>query len=225
MNIGIQHILLHLFQKRHHPLLVPPQHPRIQPQTRRRQHLNHILQKEIPNPLLPLPLRPRPQRPLRLHVRHAHEPRLAQQLREPPRRGHVDARLRRRVAAVPAGEGAVGRQAAVVAAERRRPLLALEPGAGLEGGVGGGEEGGPVAHGHAEHARVHEVEAARAEGPGFGGVVDDEGAVRGHVAGLDGREVGAGDMGGCVRRGEVDGPGAGAGADVEDFERGGWRGG
>jgi len=110
---------------------------------------------------------------------------------------------------VPRGHGGV------VGVDAGPAVHVLEPAAGLEAAVGLAVDGDPVLEGAGEVADVDVVEGVFGVGPGLGGVVELELAVGRHPRGLDGREVDAGDFGVGELVGEVDGPDAGAGADVE----------
>lgn len=86
------------------------------------------------------------------------------------------------------------RQGAVVGARVHGDLLALDVAAGAQVGEGLREEGGPVAHGAVEDARVHVVEVVVREGPRLLDVIDLVFDVGGGEARLDGREVDAVDL-------------------------------
>ena len=117
-----------------------------------------------------------------------------------------------------------GWQAPIIALQRRPDLLDLDPPSRLQVVVALLKEARPVAHDETEHAAVDEVELL-VEHPVCLGVVDDEVAVWRDEGWLDGREVGANDLGSWVLFGELDGPDARARADVEDVgRRGGERG-
>lgn len=112
---------------------------------------------------------------------------------------------------------AVGPHGAVVAVRGRVGFLALHVAAGLEVGEGAGDDGAEVVEAAEQDAGVDVGEVGgRVEPVGLGGVVDEEVDVGGDGGGLDGREVGADDGGGGEELGHLDGPDAGAGADVED---------
>ena len=74
----------------------------------------------------------------------------------------------------------------------------------------------PVVDGCVAGAEMDEVEAVVAEGPRVVEVVDFEFAVRWYPVWLDGGQVGSDHSTVRVFVGEVDGPDAGAGAEVED---------
>lgn len=110
----------------------------------------------------------------------------------------------------------VGAHGGVVGHGLDRVLDNLDVAAGLGVGIGLLEEEVPVGDAAEELADVDEVEVVGREGPGEADVVDFEAAVGRDPLGLDGRQVGAGDGGGGILVGHVDGPDAGAGAAVED---------
>lgn len=118
---------------------------------------------------------------------------------------------------VPLRDGRVRGDAAVVADEVGRVLHLLEEAAGLERAEALRVQLRAVAHGGVGGADVDEVEAGLAERPLVVEVVDLELAVRRHPVRLDGRQVGADHAARGEVVGEVDGPDARAGAEVEDF--------
>lgn len=113
-------------------------------------------------------------------------------------------------------------------------FLHFEVAARLQVGEALAEEPGPGFEAEGQHARVDEVEAGavgvrvrgregfgEGVGPFFFDVVDLELAVGGDPDRLHGGEVDAGDGGAGVLVGEVNGPDAGAGSEVEDGVGGG----
>lgn len=102
-------------------------------------------------------------------------------------------------------------------------LLELDPAAGRQIAPNLRHQRAPVPHPDRYRARVDVVEGL-VEDPRRGDVVDEELDVRRHGGRLNGREVDADHACGGVRFGEVDRPGAGAAADVEDGAEGGGRG-
>lgn len=108
----------------------------------------------------------------------------------------------------------------VVAEDPGVVLLHLDPAAGPQVLHDLGVEARPVGRGAAEGAAVDVVEVLRGrEGPARLEVVDVEFAVGGDPVRLDRGEVDAVDLGGGEFLGHVDGPDAGAAAEVEDAER------
>lgn len=95
-------------------------------------------------------------------------------------------------------------------------LKVLDPAARDGGAEGLLVERAPVADAAVEAADVDVVEGLGRIRPLELRVFDVEHAVWRHPHGLDGADVGADDLGGRVGVGHVDGPDAGAGADVED---------
>ena len=92
----------------------------------------------------------------------------------------------------------------------------LDPTARAEAGERLAEIARPVAQADDHHAAVDVVELL-VEGPVGFGIVDDEVAVWRHETWLDGGQVGTCNARVWVLVCKVDGPDAGAAADVEDF--------
>lgn len=127
---------------------------------------------------------------------------------------------------LPAQHGVGILNGAVVALAQGDGLLELEPAARLQVGVALAHEAVPVGDGAAQGADVDVVKVlVRAVDPLALGVVDVELCIGGHPGGLDGAEVGAKDVAARVLVGKVNGPDAGAGANVEGPARGGADGG
>jgi len=96
-------------------------------------------------------------------------------------------------------------------------LVQLDPAAGLEAVVDLAEESWPVADGGGHVADV-DVVVALGLCPVKLGIVDDEADVGGHPGWLDGAEVVSNDICAGIEVAEVDGPDAGASANVEDTQ-------
>lgn len=103
-----------------------------------------------------------------------------------------------------------------VALQLDAELKVLEVAAGGQRRVGLLVEPEPVVDAAVQHADVHKVKGAGLPGPVELRVVDVELAVGRYPARLDGADVGADDLGGREGVRHVDGPYAGAGADVQD---------
>ena len=82
-----------------------------------------------------------------------------------------------------------------------------------------GEQTRPVLDGGIAMARMHKVEVVARIQPLALGVVDHEAHIGRHPGRLDGREVDAEHLGGRVGVAHLDGPDAGAGAEVDDVLR------
>ena len=171
------------------------------------------------NLLEPLVLRPRVQRDFIHALLDVDEARLLvpalQLVRDPNRPTERHSRVVE--VAGPLEEGKVRPHGAVVAERGGVGFLALHVTAGLEVLEGAGDDGAKVFEAAEQDAGVDVGEVGgRVEPVRLGGVVDEEVDVGGDGGGLNGREVGADDGGGREEVGHVDGPDAGAGADVED---------
>lgn len=150
-----------------------------QPHTDNIQPIGQILPFKKPNGLEPLVLRPGIRRHLEYHILDILKPGSSKPL--PKVLGIFERRAEgiRRFAdqPIPFPEGAVGRQARVIAAQPAIEAFELHPPAGLDVVVALSDEGGKVADGENEIAREDEVEVVFAEGPGCFDVVDFEVAV------------------------------------------------
>lgn len=159
-------------------------------------------------------------------IRHIGKPRLLQPPRNP--RGHIHrlAKLRTRPIEphLPIHDRLGRLMRPIIRQHPRLKLLRLEPAPGLEMRKHLLQQPGPVANTAAHTAGVDVVERLGwGERPVALGVVDEEAAVGGRPAGLDGAEVCAKDVGVREVFGHVEGPFTGAGADVEDAAaRGVW---
>ena len=125
------------------------------------------------------------------------------------------------------GERVGGGHGAVVAVGAEIDVDGFEVArARFEVGEGGFQQISERGQAAEHHGRVDEVEGGVFPRPGrFGRVVDLEEEVRRDGGGLDGAEVGPRDGGAGVGVGHLEGPDAGAGADIEDGGGGGEEGG
>ncbi len=102
----------------------------------------------------------------------------------------------------------------IVTPGRRAGVLHLQPPAGLQSVEGTSEHLPHVLEAHRQHAPMYVVEAV-VQRPLLLGVAHRERHVRRHVRALHGAQVGADDARGRIRSGEVDGPEASPGAQVQ----------
>lgn len=221
----IHRLLSNLSNNNLHLLRLPAQPPRKIHHAKPMQPLQKILHHPHP-PLLHHPiLRPPINRPRMRLAANLLKPSRSKQSRKIVRRLKINPQARRAThhQPIPLHHRRLRRRRVVVHPCGEVQVLHLDPPARFEIGVALLEEAGPVADPHDQHPAVDVVEgafaaggrvAAGAEAPGLFGVFDVEAAVRGHVVGLHGREIGAYDVGGGVLVCHVDGPDAGACADV-----------